>query len=68
MALVVPQLMEVIWQRQAGDATETALRLIMDDDGCMMFQYRSVDLPKWTDVDEVPPHLNSPSEHIGRRT
>jgi hypothetical protein len=46
--------MEVIWQREAGDATETALRLIMDDDGCIMFQYRSVDLPEWTDVDDVP--------------
>jgi hypothetical protein len=46
--------MEVIWQREAVDATETALRLILDDDGCIMFQYRSVDLPEWTDVDEVP--------------
>jgi hypothetical protein len=45
--------MEVIWQREAVDATETALRLIMDDDGCIMFQYRSVDLPEGTDVDEV---------------
>jgi hypothetical protein len=46
--------MEVIWQREAVDATETALRLIMDDDGCIMFQNRSVDLPEGTDVDEVP--------------
>jgi hypothetical protein len=52
--------MEVIWQREAGDATETALRLIMDDDGRIMFRYRLVDLPEltdvdeWTDVDEVP--------------
>jgi hypothetical protein len=46
--------MEVIWQREAGDAAEAALRLIMDDDGCVMFQYRSVNLPEWTDVDEVP--------------
>ena len=54
MALVVPQVMEVIWQREADDAMQTAIRLIMDDDGCIMFQYRSVDLPEWTDVDEVP--------------
>ena len=46
--------MEVIWQREAGDATEAAIRLIMDDDGCIMFQYRTVDLPEWTDVDELP--------------
>jgi hypothetical protein len=46
--------MEVIWQGEAGDASEAALRLIMDDDGCIMFQYRSVDLPEWTDVDELP--------------
>ena len=46
--------MEVIWQREAGDAPESAIRLIMDDDGRLMFQYRSVDLPQWTDVDEVP--------------
>ena len=46
--------MEVIWQREADDATQTAIRLIMDDDGCIMFQYRSVDLPECTDVDEVP--------------
>ncbi len=46
--------MEVIWQREASNAAETAIRLIMDDDGCIMFQYRSLDLPEWTDVDEVP--------------
>jgi hypothetical protein len=46
--------MQEIWQREADDATETAIRLIMDDDGCIMFQYRSLDLPEWTDVDEVP--------------
>ena len=45
---------EVIWQREAGGTTGAALRLIMDDDGCIMFQYRSVNLPEWTDVDEVP--------------
>jgi hypothetical protein len=46
--------MEVIWQSDASDAWETAIRLIMDDDGYIMFQYRSQDLPEWTDVDEVP--------------
>ena len=46
--------MEVIWQRDAGDVSEAAIRLIMDDDGFIMFQCRSVDLPEWTDVDEVP--------------
>jgi hypothetical protein len=46
--------MEVIWQSEAGDASEAGLRLIMDECGCIMFQYRSVDLPEWTDVDEVP--------------
>jgi hypothetical protein len=46
--------MEVLWQLDAGDALETALRLIMDDDGCIMFQYRSGDFLEWTDVDEVP--------------
>jgi hypothetical protein len=25
----------------------------MDKDGDVLFQYRSVDLPEWTDVDEV---------------
>ena len=46
--------MLVIWQREAGDITEAAMRLIMDDDGCIMFQYRSADLLEWTDVDEIP--------------
>jgi len=46
--------MEVIWQGEIGNATEAAIRLIVDDHGCIMFQYRSVDLPEWTDVDEVP--------------
>jgi hypothetical protein len=46
--------MEVIWQREAGDVTEAAIRLIMDDDGCIMFQYKSIDWPEWTEVDEVP--------------
>ncbi len=46
--------MEVIWQGEASDITETALRLIMDDEGLIMFQCRSVDRPEWTDVDEVP--------------
>jgi hypothetical protein len=46
--------MEVIWQRESGDPLEGAIRLIMDDDGCIMFQYRSPDLAEWTDVDEVP--------------
>jgi hypothetical protein len=44
----------VIWHREASDGSETAIRMIMDDDGCSMFQYRSFDLPEWTDVDEVP--------------
>ena len=46
--------MEVIWQREAGNSTEDAIRLIEDEDGCIMFQYRSVDFPEWTDVDELP--------------
>jgi hypothetical protein len=46
--------MEVIWQSVTRDDTETAIRLIMDDDGCIMFQYGSPDLPEWTNVDEVP--------------
>jgi hypothetical protein len=46
--------MEVIWERAAGDPTEAAIRLIMNDEGCIMFQYRSVDLPEWIDVDEIP--------------
>ena len=50
--------MEVIWQSDASDAWETAIRLIMDDDGYIMFQYRSQDLPEWTDVDEVPTRFN----------
>jgi hypothetical protein len=50
--------MEVIWQSVAGGNSEAALRLIMDDDGCIMFQYRSQDLPEWTDVDEVPFQFN----------
>lgn len=49
-----PTLMEVIWQSEDGDASETALRLIMDERGCIMFQYRSMDLPEWTDVDDIP--------------
>jgi len=40
-------------QREAGDVAETAFRLIMEDEGFIMFQCRSVDLPEWTDVDEV---------------
>ncbi|MBV8772786.1 MAG: hypothetical protein JO166_10740 [Deltaproteobacteria bacterium] len=46
--------MELIWLRESDDASEAAIRLVMDDDGCIMFQYRSVDLPEWTDVDELP--------------
>jgi hypothetical protein len=46
--------MEVIWQSEAVDGSAAALRLIMDDDGCIMFQFRSLDVPEWTDVDEVP--------------
>lgn len=46
--------MEVIWQSEAGNASQEALRLIINDYGCIMFQYRSVELSDWTDVDEVP--------------
>jgi hypothetical protein len=46
--------MEVIWQRESGDTLETALRLIIDDEGLIAFQYRSLDVPEWTDVDELP--------------
>jgi hypothetical protein len=53
--------MEVIWQREAGDVAETALRLIMHDEGFIMFQCRSLDLPEWTEVDEVF-NPSSPSE------
>ncbi len=45
--------MEVIWQGEAGDIAETSLRLIINDEGLIMFQCRSVDLPEWTDVDGV---------------
>ena len=54
--------MEVIWQSEADDPAEAAIRLIMDDNGCIMFQYSSLDFPEWTDVDEVPVHFNLPSE------
>ncbi len=49
--------MEVIWQGEAGDIAETALRLIMNDEGLIMFQWRFAGRAKWTDVDdpnEVP--------------
>ena len=46
--------MQVIWEREAGDVAGAAIRIIVDDDGCIMFQYRSMDLPEWTDVDELP--------------
>ena len=48
--------MEVIWQGEAGDIAETALRLIMNDDGLIMFQWRFAGRAEWTDVDanEVP--------------
>ena len=46
--------MEVIWPSDAATASETAIRLIVDEDGRVMFQYRSPDVPEWTDVDEVP--------------
>jgi hypothetical protein len=32
--------MEVIWQGEAGDTSQTALRLIMNNDGLIMFQWR----------------------------
>ena len=48
-----PTPMEVIWQSETSDASEVGLRLIMDETGCIMFQYRSVELPQWADVDEV---------------
>lgn len=46
--------MEVILQSEGGDAYEPALRLIIDERGCIMFQYRSVDRAEWTDVDDIP--------------
>jgi hypothetical protein len=46
--------MEVLWEREANDASGTAIRLIMDDEGSIMFQFKSLELPEWTDVDEVP--------------
>jgi hypothetical protein len=46
--------MEVIWKSEADEALEPALRLIVNDNGEIAFQYRSPDLPEWTDVDEVP--------------
>jgi hypothetical protein len=49
--------MKVIWQSEADDPAEAAIRLIMDDNGCIMFQYRSLDFPEWTDADEVPVHF-----------
>jgi hypothetical protein len=51
---LTPPAMEVIWQREANDAAETCIRLIMDDDGNIMFQCKSVELPEWIDVDELP--------------
>jgi hypothetical protein len=44
---------EVIWQREAGDLAQTAYRLIVNEDGQIMFQLRSLDQPQWTDVDEL---------------
>jgi len=44
---------EVIWQREAGDLAETAYRLIVNEDGQIMFQLRSIDQPQWKDVDEL---------------
>jgi hypothetical protein len=49
--------MEVIWHGEAGDTSQTALRLIMNNDGLIMFQWRLAGSPEWTDVDdcnEVP--------------
>ena len=46
--------MEIIWQRKAHDAGETWVRLIMDDDGNIMFQCKSAKLPEWIDVDQLP--------------
>ena len=51
--------MEVIWQREAGDSLETSIRLIMDEDGCIMFQCRSLEIAEWTDVDEVPSQFDA---------
>jgi hypothetical protein len=50
--------MEVIWEGESGDTAETAFRLIMDDDGRIAFQHRSLD-SEWTDVDEVPVRIQS---------
>jgi hypothetical protein len=32
--------MEVIWQGEAGDTSQAALRLIMNNDGLIMFEWR----------------------------
>jgi len=47
--------MEVMWQREAGDVSETAIRLILDEDGCIMFQYQ-VRGSAWMDRRRRSPH------------
>ena len=44
--------MEVLWHGEACDAAAKEFRLIMDDDGLMVFQRSSADEPEWVDVDE----------------
>ncbi|GEM_PF-2947802 len=46
--------MDILWESEADDALESCLRLIVDDNGEIAFQYRSLEMPEWTDVDEVP--------------
>jgi hypothetical protein len=45
---------EVIWQRETGDATETVLRQSWMMTDALCFSIDSVDVPEWTNVDEVP--------------
>ena len=45
--------MEIIWQAETRERPERAIRLIMDENGRIIFQHRSPDLPEWTDLDEV---------------
>ena len=43
--------MEIIWEGETGDTGETAFRLVMNDEGLLMFQRRSLDHFEWEDVD-----------------
>ena len=44
--------MEVIWQGESGDSAESGFRLVINDDGLLMFQRRSADSPEWSGVDD----------------